>query len=154
MLTSICQYKGNVEHALHFALRLSRLFRSALNWTCHSNTRVRLMPSSLNARLIIHGVFLLFRNLHKMWCALAVGPNSKSHQARYTTSERKMLYTDSQDILLSSTVASLYYICCKNGSTSPGNYGWHNFCLKLDRSIQCSANDIVTLTYLTNVNIS
>jgi hypothetical protein len=27
-------------------------------------------------------------------------------------------------LVLSSTVASLYYNCCTDGSTSPGNYGY------------------------------
>jgi hypothetical protein len=37
----------------------------------------------------------------------------------------EILYTDSQDMLaLSSTVASHYYNCCTDGSTSPGNYGY------------------------------
>jgi hypothetical protein len=61
----------------------------------------------------------------------------KSHQARYTTPNKRtwriststylheILCTDSQDMLvLSSTVASRYYNCCTDGSTSPGNYGY------------------------------
>jgi hypothetical protein len=36
----------NEEHALDLALLLNRLFGSALNRECHSNTRVRLMFSS------------------------------------------------------------------------------------------------------------
>jgi hypothetical protein len=35
----------------------------------------------------------------------------------------EILYTGSQDMLvLSRTVASRYYNCCTDGSTSPGNY--------------------------------
>jgi hypothetical protein len=45
--------KGNYEHTLDFALRLSCLFQSAPNRVCHSNTHVRLILSSLNACLII-----------------------------------------------------------------------------------------------------
>jgi hypothetical protein len=37
----------------------------------------------------------------------------------------KILYTDSHDtIVLSSTVATCYYNCFKDGSTYPGNYGY------------------------------
>jgi hypothetical protein len=40
-----------------------------------------------------------------------------------STQLREILYTESQDMLiLSSTVASRYYKCCIEGSTSPGNY--------------------------------
>jgi hypothetical protein len=43
-----------------------------------------------------------------------------------STQLREMLYTNSQDmIVLSTTVASRYYNCCTNGSSSPGNCG-HN----------------------------
>jgi hypothetical protein len=59
----------------------------------------------------------------------------KWHQARYTTPKKKghkktqlceILYTDSQDMLvLPSNVASCYYNCCTDGSTSPRNYGHH-----------------------------
>jgi hypothetical protein len=41
------------DYALDFALHLYRLFRSALNRSCHSNSRVRLMLSSPNSCLII-----------------------------------------------------------------------------------------------------
>jgi hypothetical protein len=56
----------------------------------------------------------------------------KSHQARYwlwikghknqhVNQLHEILCTDSQDMLvLSSTVALRYYICCTDGSTSPG----------------------------------
>jgi hypothetical protein len=44
---------GNDEHALDFALLLSRLFRSALNPAYHSNTVARLMLSFPNACLVI-----------------------------------------------------------------------------------------------------
>jgi hypothetical protein len=38
----------------------------------------------------------------------------------------EILYTDSQDMLvLSSTVASRYFNCYTDGSTHPGNYGYH-----------------------------
>jgi hypothetical protein len=43
--------KENDEHAPDIALHLSRLFRSAQNQTCHSNTRVWLMLSPPNACL-------------------------------------------------------------------------------------------------------
>jgi hypothetical protein len=37
----------------------------------------------------------------------------------------EILYTDSQHMqMLSSAVASRYYNGCKDGSTSPGNYGY------------------------------
>jgi hypothetical protein len=40
--------KENDEHALDFALHLSRPLQPALNQTCHLNTRVWLMLSTLN----------------------------------------------------------------------------------------------------------
>jgi hypothetical protein len=52
--------KENVEHALEFALHLSRLFQSALNRAWHSNTRVQLMISTSKTCLIIAGVFVTF----------------------------------------------------------------------------------------------
>jgi hypothetical protein len=38
--------KESYEHALDFALHISRLFQSALNRACHSNSRVWIMLSS------------------------------------------------------------------------------------------------------------
>jgi hypothetical protein len=49
----LCKHTANDEIALDFALHLSRLFGSRCNWTCHSDTRVRLILSSLNACLNI-----------------------------------------------------------------------------------------------------
>jgi hypothetical protein len=51
-MNSPLDVKANDEHALDFSLHLSRLFWSALNRACHSNTRVRLMLASPNACLI------------------------------------------------------------------------------------------------------
>jgi hypothetical protein len=77
----------------------------------------------------------LLANFDKL---LLLNSSQKSHQARYTipykrtykittpTQLRDILYTDSQDMLvLSSAVASRYYNCCTDGSTSPGNYGYY-----------------------------
>jgi hypothetical protein len=78
--------KENDDHSLDFVLRLSCLFRSALNLACPSNTSVQHMLSSLNACLIIaRGLSQFLRDLHKIPCILAVGSLMKSHQARYTT---------------------------------------------------------------------
>jgi hypothetical protein len=126
------------EHALDFALHLSRLFRSALNRAFHSNTRVRLMLSSPNAYAIIVRVPIYFsKDFHKSWCCFFVGSISKSHQARFTTPNertqnsstfiqlRGIFGTDSQALLiLSSAVASRNYNCCRSGFISPGNYGY------------------------------
>jgi hypothetical protein len=71
--------KENDEHALDFALHLSRFSRS--RWVrafC-----VRLMFSSLNACLIIARVS---RTLHKMWCCSFVVSIAKSH---YTTPTKR-----------------------------------------------------------------
>jgi hypothetical protein len=51
--------------------------------------------------------------------------NSKQKAKKFNTSNqpRKILYTDSQDVLvLSYIVTSHYYNCCTDGSTNPGNY--------------------------------
>jgi hypothetical protein len=130
--------KENDEHAPDFVLHLSRIFRCALNRACHSNTGVQLMLSARNAFLIIARVSVAFfpRFAHNLSCSF-VGSIAKPHQARCTTPNkrtykiststqlRKILYTDSKDMLiLSSTVASRYYNCCTDGSFSPGNYGY------------------------------
>jgi hypothetical protein len=72
-----------------------------------------------------------------MLCCSFVGSVMKSHQAGYTTPSKgtykisrstqlcEILYTDSQAMLLpSSIVASCYCNCSTDGSTSPGNYGY------------------------------
>jgi hypothetical protein len=51
-MNSPLDVKENDENALDFALHLFRLFLSALNRACHSNSRVRFMLSSPNACLI------------------------------------------------------------------------------------------------------
>jgi hypothetical protein len=52
--------KENDELALDFALHLSQVFQSSLDRTYHSDTRVQLMLSSLNACLIMPGSLLHF----------------------------------------------------------------------------------------------
>jgi hypothetical protein len=79
----------------------------------------------------------LFRNLLNIWCYSFVGSITKSHQARYKTPNTRpyiistsdqlceILYTDSRDeLVLWTIVASHYYNCCTDGSTSPGNCGY------------------------------
>jgi hypothetical protein len=74
------------EHALDFALHLLRLFRSAMNRACHSNTHVQLMLFSLNACLIIARVSVaLFSEIYAQSDKHSVGFIAKSHQVRYTT---------------------------------------------------------------------
>jgi hypothetical protein len=105
----------------------------------HSNTRVWLMLSSPNACLIISEVsFALFPRFAQIVCTLAVRSIAKSHQARYTTPNkrtqnistsiqlREILYADSQDMLVAllCAVALRYYTCCIDGDTNPGNYGY------------------------------
>jgi hypothetical protein len=51
IVNNLLNVTENDEHALDLALHLSRLFRSALNRTCHSNIRVRFMLSFPNACL-------------------------------------------------------------------------------------------------------
>jgi hypothetical protein len=41
-----------------------------------------------------------------------------------TTKLLEILYTDSQDMIVLSTVILHYYNCCTNGSASPGNCGY------------------------------
>jgi hypothetical protein len=80
-----------------------------------------------------------FRDLHTIWCCSLVGSIAKSLQVRFTTPNkrtykiststqlREILYTDNKDMLvLPSAVASCYYKCCANGTTSPRNY-WYPF---------------------------
>jgi hypothetical protein len=50
-----------------------------------------------------------------------------------------MLYTDSQDMLvLSSIVALRCYNCCTDGNTSPGNYEYPRLSLPLSRTRACT----------------
>jgi hypothetical protein len=102
----------------------------ALNRACHSNTRVWLMLSSQTLIQLLPGSpSHFFWDFHKIWCTLAVPLSDplQNHIRPDTTSMQTcvILYTDSQDMLvLTSTVAS-HYNCCTDGSTSPGNYGYH-----------------------------
>jgi hypothetical protein len=67
---------------------LSRLFWVQWVWTCHSDTRVWLMLSSLNTCLIIARVTItLWRFAQDMMHAHCsfVGSTVKSRQAKYTT---------------------------------------------------------------------
>jgi hypothetical protein len=76
--------------------------------------------------------YKFFRDLHIIWCILTVGSTVKSHQARYTipnkrtyeistfTQLHETMYTDSQDMLvLPSTATLCYYNCCTHGSIIP-----------------------------------
>jgi hypothetical protein len=81
--------KENEEHALDFALQLSRLFRS--RWVL--NFRVRFSLSTSNVCLIKAriSVALLYRDLYKHWCCSFVGAIAELQQARYTTPNRRTL---------------------------------------------------------------
>jgi hypothetical protein len=97
--------------------------------------------------------------LHKIWCTVVVGSSTKSHQARYTTPNKKDIkirmsiqlrdisYTDSQDILVLSCAAASRYSCSTDGSTNSGNYkhpfvrktcyyGSKDFCVNVN-FVQC-----------------
>jgi hypothetical protein len=113
---------------------------SACSWLCCSPVSLFSVSVNLdfpctdhaffpNSCLIIARIsFALFPRFAQNWCCSFVGSIAKSHQARYTTAnkrrlkiststqQREYLYTDSQDIrILSSTVASRYYNCCTDG---------------------------------------
>jgi hypothetical protein len=98
-----------------------------------------LMLSSPNACLIIATASLtLFSKIctksdeHSLADALRnrIRPNTWSQiwykENSMYTQQHEILYTDSQDMLvLSSTVTSRYYNCCRDSSISLGNYGYH-----------------------------
>jgi hypothetical protein len=131
-------FKENDEHALAFALHLSRLFLFALNRACHSKTSVRLKISSPNTCLIMTRVFVeLFpRFTSKISCVLAVplsdpSQNLLSPDTRFqikgfkiSTSNQlpEILLTDSKDMIV--TVSSRYYNYVTDGNTNPLNYGY------------------------------
>jgi hypothetical protein len=99
----------NDEHAPDLALRLS-----ALNRACHSHARVQLVLPYPSACLII-------------------ARSSVPLFPRFTGN----VYADSRDMLvLSSTVASRYYNCCTDSSTSPGNYGRESPTFRHESSLQ------------------
>jgi hypothetical protein len=62
-----------------------------------------------------------------------------------------ILYSDCQDLLvLSSTVASRYYYCCTDGSTSPGKYGYP---LVLSNVMLHSWSSVVACTWLSCLHL-
>jgi hypothetical protein len=82
----------------------------------------------------------VFQDLYTILCCSFAVSIVKLHQARYMTPNKRMqkiststelkkiLDTRSQDMLvLSSTVASRYYNCWIDGSTSPRNYGYPQY---------------------------
>jgi hypothetical protein len=125
----------NYEHALDFALHLSRLFSVSVNLD-FSGTAHAFFPERLSNHC--HG---LSRNFSKICTKFDAGPLSDSLQNRIITTTttllqikgrkniassqlRKISYTDFQDMqVLSFAFALRYYNCCKDDSTSPGNYG-------------------------------
>jgi hypothetical protein len=126
--------KENDEHAFTFALNLSRHLRSRWVWTI----RVRIILSSPKAYIIIVRVSVaFFSEICTKFYAVPFSDRSqnrirpdarlrkKDAKIRTSTQLRQSLNIDSQGMLvLSSTVASRYYNCCTDGSTSPGNYGY------------------------------
>jgi hypothetical protein len=125
--------KENDEHALQF----SPLPRSRWVWT----SRLPLMLSYPSSYLFIVRVSVVLfqrfsRNLMHIHCSF-VGSIEKSHQARYTTPNKRsqkistfiqlneILYTVSQDMLVpSSNVASRFYNCYTDGRTK-WNYTYY-----------------------------
>jgi hypothetical protein len=63
-----------------------------------------------------------------------------------------ILYSNSQDMLvLSSTILSPCYDCCTDGSTSPGNYGYH--LVGIDYINFRSVFSCCTVSYFSNNNL-
>jgi hypothetical protein len=52
-----------------------------------------------------------------------VRPQIKGRKHQYITQLREILYTDSQDMLVLSSIVTSRYYSCTDGSTSPGSYG-------------------------------
>jgi hypothetical protein len=117
----------------------------AYSWLCFSPVSPFSVSASLDflcmvqasypkACLIITRVpITLIRELNNIWCWSFAGSiarhNSKKknppQEINTFTHLREILYTDFQDMLiLSPTIASCYYNCCTDGSTSLGNYGY------------------------------
>jgi hypothetical protein len=128
--------KENDEHAPDFSLHLSCLLRSQWVWIFH----FQLMLSSLNACLITAMVsVVLFQDVHKInavplldpsWNRIRPDIRLQIKGCKKTTHPPNcvILYTDSQEMLVPSfTVASSYYNCYKDGSASPGNYGYSSY---------------------------
>jgi hypothetical protein len=64
----------------------------------------------------------------RYWIHREIASRLQIQRRKFSTSNQlcESLFTDSQDMLvLSSNVASRYCNCCTDGSTSPGNYGYH-----------------------------
>jgi hypothetical protein len=123
--------KENDEHALDFALHLSHWV-----WTCHSNTCVRPLLSSLNTSNHCQGLRQTFSKICTKSDAVPLSDPSwncikpdtrlqiKGHKNHHMHPAAWNLYTDSQDKLILSSAVSPRYNCCRDGSISPGNYGY------------------------------
>jgi hypothetical protein len=122
--------KKKYEHALDFALRLPRLFRSRWFWAF----RVQLMLSSPKACLFTFRVSVglfprsaqsLMLFLCRIHCKIPYTIPKKGSKHQYVHLMRELLSIHSKHMLvLSFTVASHYYNCYTDGSTNPGNYGY------------------------------
>jgi hypothetical protein len=113
--------KENYECALYFAFQCSRSRRVR---TCHSNTGIQLMPSSPSACLITASVttFDAVPSRDRIRPHTYTTPNKRMYEISTCTQLHEILYTDYQDVLvLSSTIASRYYNCSTDGSTSARN---------------------------------
>jgi hypothetical protein len=118
IVNNLYDVKENYEHALHFALRLSRFSvcpKPSLSFKHPCRAHAFFLECLSDRCPGLRSTFPT--DSHKIWCCSVVGSIVKSHQARYTTTNnmtkistlkqlRKMLYNDSQEMLvLSLTVA-------------------------------------------------
>jgi hypothetical protein len=137
---SLCEHffyiKENDEHALDFALRLPRHFRSVWVWTFP----VLLVLSSPQVCVVTDRVSVAISSeICTKFDAVPLSDPSRNRvrtDTRFQINGRKkintsiqlreILYTNSQAILvLLSTIASQHYNCWTDGSTSLGNYRYH-----------------------------
>jgi hypothetical protein len=87
----LCDVKENDEHAFDFALHLTRISRSNLNWACHSNNRIRLMISSLTACLIVERVSVaLLQDLQKKLMLFLCGIHREIASGHHHTTTNKI----------------------------------------------------------------
>jgi hypothetical protein len=81
--------------------------------------------SGICTKFDAHSLFFYWIH-HEITSAKIHDPKQRDIKMSTSTWLCVILYTDSQDMLvLSSTIASHYYNCCTDGSTSPGNHGHH-----------------------------
>jgi hypothetical protein len=133
--------KENDEHALDFALQLLRIFlvcpelsmQFKHSCTAHAFFPERLSNNCQGLRCTSSEICTKFYDVplsDPSWNRVRPDMRLEIKGRKISTSTQlhEILYIDSQDVLvLSSIIASSYYNYCTESSISPGNYGYTSY---------------------------